>query len=76
MDFKIPLFIDTSLPVMNDSPKSTPHLKRNHIVYSRNKSRSPIVHRVSIDEDEDDNEKKKKNKNKNKNSNKETFSKV
>jgi len=58
MDFKIPLVIDTSLPVMNDSPKSTPHIKRNHIVYSRNKSRSPIVHRVSIDEDENKNKKK------------------
>ena len=62
MDFKIPLYIDTSLPVINDSPKSTPHIKRNHIVYSRNKSRSPIVHRVSIDEDE--------NKNTNENNNK------
>ena len=70
MDFKIPLFIDTSLPVMNDSPKSTPHIKRKHIVYSRNKSRSPIVHRVSVDEGEDE------NKNENKNRDKETLGKV
>lgn len=64
MDFKIPLFIDTSLPVMNDSPKSTPHIKRSHIVYSRNKSRSPIVHRVSIDEEEKENKNEKKSKSK------------
>ena len=62
MDFKIPLFINTSLPVSNESPKSTPHIKRNHVVYSRKKSRSPIVHRVSIDED-NSNDNKKTNKN-------------
>lgn len=50
MDFKIPLYVNTNLPVTNGSPKSTPAIKRNHLV-SRKNSRSPIVHRVSIDTD-------------------------
>ena len=50
MEFKIPLYVNTNLPVMNDSPKSTPAIKRNHLV-SRKNNKSPIVHRVSIDTD-------------------------
>ena len=51
MDFKLPLFINTSLPVSNDSPKSTPHIKRKKS-FSSKKNKSPIVHRVSLDETE------------------------
>ena len=51
MEFKLPLFINTSLPVLNDSPKSTPYIKRKKSFSTKN-NKSPIVHRVSLDENE------------------------
>ena len=63
MDFKIPLFINTNLPLNSNSPNVTPQMKRSYRSISRKNNKSPIVHRVSVDEKEEEKTKCKKKSN-------------